>query len=1043
MQPLIDSSDTLLTTMHSPKYRPYTLRNFRQLPQIARLAEEQLFAIEVVGRVLPFRTNNYVVEELIDWDDIPNDPIFVLNFPQRDMLRPQHFERVAPLLRAGAGEDEIRVVADQIRYELDPHPAGQVHNLPSLDGQLLPGMQHKYHETVLFFPSQGQTCHAYCTFCFRWPQFVGIDELKFAMRETESLIEYLHRHPEVTDVLFTGGDPLVMKTRILASYIQPLLDAELPSLQSIRIGTKSLAYWPYRFLADDDADDLLELFGKVARSGKHLAIMAHFNHPRELNTAAVRTAIGMIRETGAQIRTQSPLLAHINNRPEVWAEMWQEQVRLGCVPYYMFVARDSGLARTVRGPSMSAYPGKVQVLGVSEVDGDEVLEADGEPVEADFLPGLLAHFQWQGGTWGLPAGVNPLFVLYDPAAFESAGLEPPSPGWTWDDLFNAARQLTQREGDRVVRYGFADFGLGSIRSAVEALGGQLMDDSAESPMPMLDDPHTVAAVQRYADLALVQRVMVNPARERLDSFAVVQGGKVAMSVSLAQLWDGGRDEELRVAPLPDRSPVWLSGYFISAGTAHPEAAWRWLRFLSREVAFPNRLPARRSLIPDSAYAAAVGEEALKVFRYAAEHALPPLRPVAVEVLLRQAVERVLAGEEEVEDALTEAQEQALSLSTSGVTEPFTVPSPAPPEATMETITFLLTSHYQEDAYVALAKAFHEVHPDIKVIVRMADIDYPLPSAEKRAEKLKASGADCFRFSLPVSTVPELRQAVLNLQPFIDIDPTFPLDDYLPWALERARYGGDLWGLPAGVDVDVLWYNRTLFDEAGLPYPEDNWSWDDVFLTASRLAGGERDSRHYGFIIWPDGRGVCFLFEAVSGPLVDESPASPTFRFDAPEVVAAARQLANLVQDEVVPTPELEYSQDLFALIYANRVGMWVESSNAFKNPDFDFHPVPLPQSSQCPGFWLSSAYYIAADTPHAKACWEWLRFLSESIPDPGPLPPRHSLLTSDAFGEQVGADAQAAYLEALECKGRIAMPTPGSNRRWGRYSGRVPMPRPR
>jgi len=284
---------------------------------------------------------------------------------------------------------------------------------------------------VLFFPSQGQTCHAYCTFCFRWPQFVGIDELKFAMREMESLIEYLHRHPEVTDVLFTGGDPLVMKTRILASYIQPLLDTELPSLQSIRIGTKSLAYWPYRFLADDDADDLLELFGEVARSGKHLAIMAHFNHPRELSTDAARAAIGMVRETGAQIRTQSPLLAHINDRPEVWAEMWREQVRLGCVPYYMFVARDtgaqhyfsvplaraweiyraayrsvSGLARTVRGPSMSAYPGKVQVLGVSEVDGDEVF--------------VLRMLQGRDPDW---VG-QPFFAQYDEDAIWLDDLEP-------------------------------------------------------------------------------------------------------------------------------------------------------------------------------------------------------------------------------------------------------------------------------------------------------------------------------------------------------------------------------------------------------------------------------------------------------------------------------------------------------------------------------------------------------------------------------------------------------------------------------------------
>lgn len=165
---------TVTSAVSHPKYRPYTLRNFRQLPQIRRLSEEQLFAIEVVARVLPFRTNNYVTEELIDWDDIPRDPLFILNFPQKEMLKPHHFETVARLLRNGAGEQEIQAAANKIRFELSPHPAGQIeHNRPVLDGQPLLGMQHKYRETVLFFPSQGQTCHAYCTFCFRWPQFVG------------------------------------------------------------------------------------------------------------------------------------------------------------------------------------------------------------------------------------------------------------------------------------------------------------------------------------------------------------------------------------------------------------------------------------------------------------------------------------------------------------------------------------------------------------------------------------------------------------------------------------------------------------------------------------------------------------------------------------------------------------------------------------------------------------------------------------------------------------------------------------------------------
>jgi KamA family protein len=408
----------------APQYRPYTLRDFQELPQVQRLPREQRFAIEVVGRVLPFKTNGYVVEQLIDWDAVPDDPMFILNFPQRDMLLPRHFREMAALVLGGAGRRETETAANRIRLDLSPHPAGQIdHNVPTLGKTRLTGMQHKYRETVLFFPSNGQTCHAYCTFCFRWPQFVGMDELRFAMREVELLIEYVRRHPEVSDVLFTGGDPMIMRASNLARYIVPLLEARLPNLKTIRIGTKSLTYWPYRFLTDEDAHEVLDLFRRITGSGLHLAVMAHFNHPQELSTDAVKEAIARIRETGAEIRTQSPLLRHINDRPEVWSEMWREQVRLGCVPYYMFVARDtgaqhyfsvplvrawevfrdayssvSGVARTVRGPSMSADPGKVEVLGVTRAAGKKVI--------------ALRMLQGRNPDWTM----RPFFAEYDAQA---------------------------------------------------------------------------------------------------------------------------------------------------------------------------------------------------------------------------------------------------------------------------------------------------------------------------------------------------------------------------------------------------------------------------------------------------------------------------------------------------------------------------------------------------------------------------------------------------------------------------------------------------
>ncbi|MHC4815709.1 MAG: KamA family radical SAM protein [Planctomycetota bacterium] len=384
----------------SSKFRVFTARDLPELPQIRRLPEADRVAMAAVAAVLPFRVNNYVVDELIDWDAVPQDPIFQLTFPQPGMLKPRDFSRMLQLLARGRPEAEIKAAAREIQRSLNPHPGGQVNmNVPKLNGQAMAGVQHKYRETALFFPSAGQTCHSYCTYCFRWAQFVGVDDLRFAGRETETLVHYLRRHPEVTSVLITGGDPLIMRAKVLRRYIEPLLSpaAGLDHLESIRIGTKAPAYWPHRFTADPDADDLLRLFEDVQSAGKHLALMAHYSHPRELSTPASQEAVRRIRSTGAVIRCQAPLIRHVNDDPDVWAEMWRLQTRLGAVPYYMFVERDtgaaqyfevplarafdvftdaqkqvSGLCRTVRGPSMSATPGKVVVDGVTNLRGQEV-----------------------------------------------------------------------------------------------------------------------------------------------------------------------------------------------------------------------------------------------------------------------------------------------------------------------------------------------------------------------------------------------------------------------------------------------------------------------------------------------------------------------------------------------------------------------------------------------------------------------------------------------------------------------------------------------
>lgn len=377
------------------KYRPITRANFAKSDVFNRLDSDLRESIDVVSRVLPFRTNEYLVDHLIDWDRVPDDPIFQLTFPQRGMLDDGQYIRIRNLIRAGAANAEIETEANRIRMELNPHPAGQMtHNVPHVDGEPIAGMQHKYRETALFFPSHGQTCHAYCTFCFRWAQFVGMEDMKFASKEADQLARYLQAHPEVSDVLFTGGDPMIMKTKVFARYIEPLLEIE--SVRSIRIGTKSLGYWPQRFVTDTDADDMLRLLERVTNAGKQVAIMGHYSHPVEFSTTVAQEAVRRVRATGANIRMQSPIIRHVNDNAATWTDLWRTGVQLGCIPYYMFVERDtgakryfemslvrcwnifrnafqqvSGLARTVRGPSMSCFPGKCHILGVTEVGGQQ------------------------------------------------------------------------------------------------------------------------------------------------------------------------------------------------------------------------------------------------------------------------------------------------------------------------------------------------------------------------------------------------------------------------------------------------------------------------------------------------------------------------------------------------------------------------------------------------------------------------------------------------------------------------------------------------
>ena len=382
---------------HQP-FQKFLRTDIRPLFESKGIIDPDLDAREIVAQVFPFKINQHIINR-INWDAYQDDPIFQLTFPQKEMLHKEEIDAILASKAAGADRDTIANKISDIRAQKNPAPANQSANRPFIDDdnepEFIDGLQHKYKKIVLMFHKNAQTCHAYCTYCFRFNQFVGKD--KFLEEDHVRLHKYLKAHPEVSDVLMTGGDPATMKTDVWKKVLLPLLSPEYDHIQTIRMGTKALTYHPYRFLTEPDADELIALFRKMRDHGKHVSIMAHFSHYQEMGPVTLEAVRRLREEAGATIRTQSPVMKHINDSSYTWSKMWDLQVRHGMIPYYMFVARDtgarhyfeiplaqaldiyqgarkqvSGLGHTARGPSMSSGPGKICVMGKERIAGEDV-----------------------------------------------------------------------------------------------------------------------------------------------------------------------------------------------------------------------------------------------------------------------------------------------------------------------------------------------------------------------------------------------------------------------------------------------------------------------------------------------------------------------------------------------------------------------------------------------------------------------------------------------------------------------------------------------
>lgn len=344
----------------------------------------------------------------IDWKNFQRDSIFQLVFPQPGMIDPAVVEAYA-----NATTREAKAIAAEHMQNTNPHDGNQQLNKPWFtteagDVELLQGSQHKYPQVALIFDKSTQHCFSFCTYCFRHAQVRG-DEDMFLQEDIDAVHTYLRQHPEVNDLLITGGDAGFMPAARFERYVTPIIDdPTLRHVKTVRLGTRALTYQP-ELVLNGKYDGMLALFDRLYAHGIQVAWMAHFSTPREVLNPLTIAAIRRLQAHHVVLRSQSPMMKHISLFPKEdgaidiqrSADNWIDLANiLGCLSvgfHSIYCPRPTGehhyftaplaemhqvfdliyrslpsINRPSRHLSMTTSAGKISILGRAEVKGETV-----------------------------------------------------------------------------------------------------------------------------------------------------------------------------------------------------------------------------------------------------------------------------------------------------------------------------------------------------------------------------------------------------------------------------------------------------------------------------------------------------------------------------------------------------------------------------------------------------------------------------------------------------------------------------------------------
>jgi lysine 2,3-aminomutase len=207
------------------------------------------------------------------------------------------------------------------RHEIEPFDSEMIDSLAEEAHSPVPGLVHRYPDRVLMLVTT--QCASYCRFCTR-SRIVGDSHAQFDSNQHEAQLAYIAMHPEVRDVLLSGGDPLTLPIKILENLLKRL--RAIPHVEVIRLGTRVPVFLPQRIT--EELVDMLRQFHP-------LWMNIHFNHPEEI-TPEVAAALALLADAGIPLGSQTVLMAGINDCPNIMMALMHQLVMNRVRPYYIY-----------------------------------------------------------------------------------------------------------------------------------------------------------------------------------------------------------------------------------------------------------------------------------------------------------------------------------------------------------------------------------------------------------------------------------------------------------------------------------------------------------------------------------------------------------------------------------------------------------------------------------------------------------------------------------------------------------------------------------